>query len=316
LVRPLTILACPKPFRGQLAVTQRNAIASWTRLRPRPQVLLFGDDPETKAVSEQLGLRHMSGLERNASGTPLLRDIIGRGQAHAGGGLLCFINSDIILTSDFLPAVNRVAASKSSFLMIGERRDLDFTQAIDFTAPEWDTALRIDAMRRGRPHGPYGIDYFVFSSGLFDPIPPLLIGRAGVDNWLVFRARSRWAAVVDASAAVLAIHQNHDYSHHPAGRQGVFEGEEAQHNLREAGGHDRLFWINDHTHTLTPNALKLDLSAAQLRRHWDRMPVTAPPSLRAPVHLLRRLWLFGGKMLRAVGLRRALVDLSSEDKAR
>jgi len=38
--------------------------------------------------------------------------------------------------------------------------------------------------------------------------------------------------VIDASAAVVAVHQNHDYSYHPACERGVWEGEEARENYR------------------------------------------------------------------------------------
>jgi len=38
---PLTIFAIPKAFRGHIGVIQRNAIETWTRMRPAPQVLLL-----------------------------------------------------------------------------------------------------------------------------------------------------------------------------------------------------------------------------------------------------------------------------------
>src|SRR6266853_4649960 len=41
----LTIFASAKPFHGHTGVIQRNAIASWTRLRPRPEIILFGNEP-------------------------------------------------------------------------------------------------------------------------------------------------------------------------------------------------------------------------------------------------------------------------------
>lgn len=39
----LTIFASPRAFTGEFDVIQRNAVASWTRLRPRPQGLLIDD---------------------------------------------------------------------------------------------------------------------------------------------------------------------------------------------------------------------------------------------------------------------------------
>ena len=41
--------------------------------------------------------------------------------------------------------------------------------------------------------------------------------------------RYRWKKpVVDASSGIVAVHQNHDYRHHPQGKHGVWYGEEAE----------------------------------------------------------------------------------------
>lgn len=299
----LTMLACPKPFTGHVALIQRNAITSWTRLEPRPRILLFGDEPGTKAICDQLHLEHACQVQRNDRGTPLLSDILEQGQRLAGGNALCFINADIILMDDFAQAVERVTRAKTAFVMVGQRTDLEVTAPIIFDRPDWQESLRAAAAERGRLHGKLGIDYFVFTPGLFDPVPPLLIGRAAVDNWLVFRARRAWRPVVDATASITAVHQNHDYSHHPAGREGVYRGEEAQTNLRLAGGPAHLFGIGDRTHVLTPRGVSLDLSPVQLRRHWDRLPAIVPPPLGPIVSVLRVLWRSAGAARRALGWR-------------
>jgi hypothetical protein len=306
VTQTLTILACPKPFTGHTAVIQRNAIKSWTLLEPRPQILLFGDENGTGAVCAELDLRHVPDVARHEGGTPLLNAMVETAQATTAGRLFCFINSDIVLMQDFAEAVDQVARRKRVFLLIGQRRDLDVTEPLSFADGRWQEALRDGVKERGRLHGPFGIDYFVFTAGLFDPIPPLMIGRAAVDNWMVYRARSRWAPVIDATDVVTAVHQNHDYSHLPAGREGVFEGADAQVNWRLAGGPEYRFWISDRTHTLTRRGLRADLSGAQLRRHWDRLPVIVPQPLRPPARLFHAMGRSGGAVLRALGLRRAL----------
>jgi hypothetical protein len=47
----MTIFAIPKPFIGQIGVIQKNAIASWTKLSPRPEIILFGDEIGTGAIA-------------------------------------------------------------------------------------------------------------------------------------------------------------------------------------------------------------------------------------------------------------------------
>src|SRR5262245_24272757 len=71
----LSILAFPKPFRGHIATIQRNAISSWTRLRPQCDIFLFGDDEGTAEVAKEFGVCHVPEMARNEYGTPLLSDV-------------------------------------------------------------------------------------------------------------------------------------------------------------------------------------------------------------------------------------------------
>jgi hypothetical protein len=226
----LTIFSTPKPFRGHIAVIQRNALESWRRLHPDVEVILFGDDDGAAEVCREMGLRHVAHVERNAQGTKYLRSIWEPAQAMARHDLLCYANCDIVQTQEFMRAVERVAAWRKEFLMVGRRWDVDITAPIDFTRPQWEQETLDLAARANRQRPPQWVDYFVFRRGQFHDLPPFLIGRVGWDNWLLWHARQKGAAVVDASAAVRAVHQNHDYSYHPDGYQGVWHGEESQQN--------------------------------------------------------------------------------------
>ena len=57
--------------------------------------------------------------------------------------------------------------------------------------------------------------------------------------------------MVDASDAVLAVHQAHDYAHVEWRSREAHFGAEAEHNLMLAGGKRRLFTIYDASHRLT-----------------------------------------------------------------
>jgi hypothetical protein len=61
--------------------------------------------------------------------------------------------------------------------------------------------------------------------------------------------------VVDATAVVQAVHQNHDYSYHPEGEAGVWQGEEAQQNYALLKGR-RFATMGNATHRLTPDRLR------------------------------------------------------------
>ncbi len=66
----VTIFATPKAFRGHFAVIQRNAIASWTKLSPKVDVILMGDDAGTAEIAREFGLRHNGGIASFPSRTP------------------------------------------------------------------------------------------------------------------------------------------------------------------------------------------------------------------------------------------------------
>jgi len=255
----LTLFTIPKPFRGQIAVIQRNALQSWLQLRPACEIILLGSDEGTAETARELGLRHLPEVARNEYGTPLLNSIFERAQAAASHRLLCYVNADIILLSDFLTAVQHIQFRR--FLMVGQRWDMDLDHALDFSQPDWEARLRQQLNTFAVLHPTTGIDYFVFPRGQWGEIPPFAIGRTVWDNWLIYRARAHCAAVIDATEAVKAVHQNHDWSHVAAGKQWTKEGPEAVRNLELAGGWDHIFTLLD---------ANWRMSAGKLRRNYGR----------------------------------------------
>jgi len=155
--------------------------------------------------------------------------------------------------ADFGAALGRVSKAHSRFLMIGRRWDVDITEPWDFTQSDSDGQLRSLAVLKGKQKGPDWIDYFCFSRDLYyRKIPALVIGRCWWDQWLIWRAKSLGASVVDSSDAVVAVHQNHDYSYHPDGFLGTWQGEEAMMNRQQAGGKWHLYTMLEATYRLGP----------------------------------------------------------------
>src|SRR6266853_710594 len=143
----LTLFAIPKNFRGHIATIQRNAIASWTRLIPRPEILLFGSEEGTAEIAGELGLRHFPEVERNEFGTPLLGDLFRQAEQHASTPVLGYVNADIILTTDFISTLDRVHPQFEKFMMVGRRWDLDWNQPLDFSQSGWAESIRANALR-------------------------------------------------------------------------------------------------------------------------------------------------------------------------
>lgn len=227
----VTIFSTPKPFTEHIEVIQRNAIESWLRLDAGVEVILFGDEAGAAETVREFNLRHEREVRRNAHGTKYLAPIFDRAREIARHDLLCYVNCDIILLRDFGEALRRVRERFERFLMIGRRWDTDIRERIDFSEANWDATVRARALQANHQRLPQWIDFFVFSRDIYyKQIPGFVVGRPGWDNWLVWHARSAGAEVVDVSQVVVAVHQNHDYSYHPEGERGVWEGEEARQN--------------------------------------------------------------------------------------
>jgi hypothetical protein len=270
----LSIFTMPKPFRGHSDIIQRNAIRSWLMLRPACEVILLGDEAGTGELAAELGIRHIPEVERNAYGTPLVSSVFDIGQNAGSHRLVCYVNADIVLLSDFLAAVKPV--QRESYLLIGRRWDLDLNDELDFSEPAWEQHLLSRLASGGKLHGPWGLDYFLFPRGLYRDIPPFAIGRGAWDNWLVYRARSLGIPVIDVTRAVTAIHQNHDYSHHPGGDSGIWKGPETDENRRLRGGSERAFGVYHSTHILTKQRVKRALTLEHLCYRISAIPAFHP----------------------------------------
>src|ERR1700687_195643 len=275
----LTIFTTAKPFRGHIRIIQRNALQSWKALHPEIEIILFGADEGAAEAAKEFGLRHEPRVERNKRGSKRLDYLFAQAQTLARNEILCYVNCDIILMQDFWRAIERVRAMHREFLMVGRRWDADIAEPLPFLsqkrqspywraqdpqAAHWEDDLRNLALRHGRKCTAEWIDYFAFSRGLYGPDMPPFVLRVFWDNWLVWKALDSGKPVIDASRAVMAVHQNHDYSYHPQGKAGIWSGEEAGLNGQLAGGWRHLRTIADATELLPPEKLKRNAL-----RHWS-----------------------------------------------
>ena len=267
----LTLFATPKAFRGHTAIIQRNAITSWTRLNPCPEIILFGNDEGTSHIAQELGLHHIPDIATNHTGAPMLDDLFAKAEKAASYPLLCYVNSDIMLLGDFLRAAGCVQGLKGPAMIVGQRWDIDLRECWNCEAAGWQEQLRQYVIAHGSQLRATAVDYFVFTKGLGTGLLPLALGRVGWDNWLIWHARSQGAAVIDASDVVMAIHQNHDYSHHPGGTEAVWRGEEAKRNRELIGDWYRLLTIEDANFRLTRQGLKPSRrhSWLAIKRAWS-----------------------------------------------
>jgi hypothetical protein len=259
----LTLFSTPKPFRGHSNIIQRNALKTWILLHPGVEVILFGDEEGTAEVCRELGIRHEPHVHRNEHGTKYLNYIFDRANEIARHNILCYANCDIMLTSDFRAALALTSQAHSKFLMIGRRWDTDITELWDFNLADWDRRLRSFALFKGKQNGPSWVDYFCFSRDLYyGKMPPFLIGRHGWDPWLTWFAHESMVPLIDASRAVVAVHQNHDYAYLKQGAATLSSKEEVNYNLHLANGSQwRHYTVNAATERVMFGRLKLNRMA-------------------------------------------------------
>jgi hypothetical protein len=252
----LTFFTTAKAFTGHSGIIQRNALKSWTLATPDAEVILFGDEEGAAETARELGITHVAEVERVPQGPKVLRSFFDAAQKMAKHDVVCYANCDIIFTADIADAVQRVREACNKFLMVGRRWDTDIREPIAFDDPNWSDEVHRKARESAKQLGGGWIDYFVFPRGFYaGKLPEMVIGRVHWDQWLVWKAREMGADVVDASEAVMAIHQNHDYGYHPAGKSGVWSDELSQRNYALAGGRWHLRTIDDATHVLRPDGI-------------------------------------------------------------
>lgn len=273
----LTLFTIPKSFESHNALIQRNALNSWLRLRPACEIILCGNDPGVAEAAAEFGVSHLPNVTRNEYGTPLLNSAFDQVREVAKHSLLCYINADIILLDDFVPAVQRIEFAE--FLMVGQRWNLDVTKSVDFDQSNWRAELNRRVNEGGVLEGLGGIDYFVFHrESALGELPPFAVGRAGWDNWFIYNARRRGVPVIDATRVVMAIHQNHSYNHVPQQRGKKWYGPESDQNFEIIGNRECAFCIGDATHVITTRGLSTALSYKYLRQRWLTLPVLYPRS--------------------------------------
>ncbi len=250
----ITLFSAPKPFTNpHIAMIQRNAIRSWTLL-PDVEVILLGEEMGLAEAAKELGVKHLPNVARNDSGTPLISSMFQLARENSRSELLCIINADMILMPDFVEMAKQAMKLKDKFVLLSQRWDYDIAIPLDFAAG-WESRLRESVRKQNQLHRPAGSDFFLFPKSCYEDIPDFIIGRAGWDNWMIYKARKEGWPVVDCTPSMMIVHQNHDYSHLPGGKS-HYEHPDTNENIRLAGGQANIrYTIRDSTHRLVDGKL-------------------------------------------------------------
>jgi hypothetical protein len=245
----ITLFSAPKPFLDpHIALIQKNAIQSWRQLGNKVEVVLIGEEQGVRQVAKDFGVKFIPDVRRNKEGTPLISSMFELARSVNHSPLMAIINTDIIVLPDFLDVSEKVSMQTEKFVLAGQRWDLNDKNAFQFKKG-WETFIKEYLKKQGRRHPPAGSDYFIFPRTCYQSMPDFAIGRAGWDNWMIFKARWEHWKMIDATEVVTVIHQAHGYSHLPNGKT-HHKIPETFENIRLAGGKRVIFTLADANYTL------------------------------------------------------------------
>ena len=188
---------------------QENALGSWTRLVPRPEIILFCDDPGVAEAAEKFGCVHVPDIRCNEKNIPYVSHAFHLASQLATNDILCFANTDVIFIQDFVAAVDVVTRNfDQPFLIVGQRWNVSMPEPLEFT-DGWQRQLWDRVRRENDLRAATAIDYFIYPRGAIADMPDFLVGSPKWDNWTVGDAEKRGLQVISATKAITCIHQRH-----------------------------------------------------------------------------------------------------------
>lgn len=208
-----TIFTTPKPLEGRRLESFLNALGTWQRLIPMPEIIVFGKDE----ILDHLNVKVVREYECSEEGLPFIDNLFAQAQKIASNDILMYTNDDMLFLPDLAFAVEMVSSQvEGPFLATGRRWDTNINNLLLFE-DSWHELLLKTVKETGILHSPSGKDYFIFNRPLGFPMRHVYVGRSAWDVILVADALSNGLSVVDLTQAVTAIHANHDLSHNPGG---------------------------------------------------------------------------------------------------
>lgn len=180
---------------------ERNTLAALKSLSPNCKYI---DIPITEGMCNAYGLPKIASLFQVA---------ISR-EPHAAS--YTYVNSDILLSHDFVETVDFISSKVVNFFIVGARTNVWWNTSIDIN--KFD-----EIFLEGETMSDDAQDYFVVSrnSIQWSEIPAFVIARPAYDNWLVDHAyHSSKTILIDASATIRAIHQTDENGNMAHGMQG------------------------------------------------------------------------------------------------
>ena len=208
----LTIYSTLKNFTNDhIRTIQTNAVKSWMRLEPTPEIFIMGGDESVIKFCEEMKLIHVN-VKQSEYGTPYLRPMMQRAEALATNDFMLLVSGDIILFQEVMTALNAVQARLSNFCVCAIKQESNITSLVDYDS-DWEQTVRDSLIHYSLPTSG---DFFLYPKkrflGSIPEVPDFIIGRSSCDSWLIKKAQEE-DILVNATDLLTLAHQQHDHSH-------------------------------------------------------------------------------------------------------
>lgn len=174
----ITFFTSTRPFVGEFAEIQREAVESWAIAVPGAQIVVVGPEVAT-----------------NKQGIVLVSDVWRIGIEYAKHEWICALNSDNVVFSDIGTAVVALERVRRPFV-VGQRWNMPNDGSGNV---ELNPTIG-------------GMDWFLFRRDTVPArqIPPFTVGQGRYDRWLLWAALEKWGmTVIDATKDVTVVHLDH-----------------------------------------------------------------------------------------------------------
>jgi len=253
----LTLFAVPKA-EGPLAELWPLALQTWRQFGPPAmEILLFGEASSVARWATTWDALHIPEVRRNAYGTPYLHTLFEHARNTARHEILAFINCALILGKDFFESMAHLRQWRERFLATGSVWDVALNPIPETPDPAWYSGVLSRALTGGKVM-PWTGFFQVFHRDLYRNIPPILYGRLGWNDWLIWQARVQRVPIVDLSPTVTIIHPYHSDPAPGKDKRDRYE-EEDRYNALHIQPMKRFYTLRDATHILMRGQVRPNL---------------------------------------------------------
>jgi hypothetical protein len=255
----LIIFTTCKPFLGDDAWRQEQAIKSWTLLEGiEKKIIIIGDDKGSKEICEKYNLIYEPGI-RKLHGVPYLYPMFEIANKYADEeDIMLWTNSDMIYFNHIIDCIKyfkEIHSNEKNYLLVGSRTDwmnpsilenIDYTDfikniSINNVSPKVGVSIckQYSSKYECYIHAPCGIDYVVHSKTTFinNINKDLVISGTRFDMIMVSIGILNNFFTCNISLCNPCIHQNHGYLH-KGGTHGAYSkfAQELYNNNVKCGG--------------------------------------------------------------------------------